>query len=78
MVRVSALKKGHFGEMCVIASTFCEYGLRKDDLLVLSWARVRRVCQVSVSSVMVVRLVFYCFVTMAVCIVVRLVLCLVL
>ena len=28
---------------CVSASTLCRYDLRKGDLFVLSWARVRRV-----------------------------------
>ena len=28
---------------CVLASTLCKYDLRKGDLFVLGWARVRRV-----------------------------------
>ena len=28
---------------CVLTSTLCKYDLRKGDLFVLSWARVRRV-----------------------------------
>ena len=28
---------------CDLASTFCKYDLRKGDLFVQSWARVRRV-----------------------------------
>ena len=35
---------------CVLASTLCEYDLRKGDLFVLSWARVRRVRRGSLSS----------------------------
>ena len=33
---------GHRGDECVLASTLCKYDLRKGDLFVLSWARVRR------------------------------------
>ena len=33
-----------------MASTLCKYDLRKDDLFVLSWTRVRRVRQGIVSS----------------------------
>ena len=33
-----------YGEVCVFTSTLCKYNLKKGDLLVLSWARVRRVC----------------------------------
>ena len=34
---------GHSGDGCVLPSTLCKYDLRKGDLFVLSWARVRRV-----------------------------------
>ena len=37
------LQRGHSGDRCVLASTLCKYDLRKGDLFVLSWARVRRV-----------------------------------
>ena len=37
---------GHSGDGCVLASTLCKYDLRKGDLLVMSWARVRRVRRV--------------------------------
>ena len=37
------LQRGHSGDVCVLASTLCKYDLRKGDLFVLSWARVRRV-----------------------------------
>ena len=37
------LQSGNNGDGCVVVSTLCEYDLRKGDLLVLSWARVRRV-----------------------------------
>ena len=33
---------GPSGDGCVLASTLCKYDLRKGDLFVLSWARVRR------------------------------------
>ena len=38
------------GDGCDLASTLCKYDLRKGDLFVLSWARVRRVMRGSVSS----------------------------
>ena len=37
------LQRGHSGDGCVLASTLCKYDLRKGDLFVLSWARVRQV-----------------------------------
>ena len=37
------LQRGHSGDGCILASTLCKYDLRKGDLFVLSWARVRRV-----------------------------------
>ena len=42
--------EGHNGDGCVLASTFCKYDLRKGDLFVMSWARVRRVRRGSLSS----------------------------
>ena len=36
------LTRGHSGDGCVLASTLCKYDLRKGDLFVVSWARVRR------------------------------------
>ena len=44
------LQRGHSGGGCDLASTLCKYDLRKGDLIVLSWARVRRVRQRSISS----------------------------
>ena len=44
------LQRGHSGDGCVLASTLCKYDLRKGDLFVLSWARVRRVRWGSLSS----------------------------
>ena len=40
---VWVLQRGNSGDGCVLASTLCKYTLRKGDLFVLSWARVRRV-----------------------------------
>ena len=56
------LQKEHSGDGCVLASTLCKYDLRKGDLFVLSWARVRRG---SLSSELLVcgggvRSIFYC------------------
>ena len=36
------LQKGHSGDVCELASTLCRYYLRKGDIFVLSWERVRR------------------------------------
>ena len=44
------LQRGHSGDGCVLASTLCKYDLRKRDLFVLSWARVRQVRRGSLSS----------------------------
>ena len=38
MCSVCVLHKGHSGDECDLASTFCKY-----DLFVLSWTRVQRV-----------------------------------
>ena len=45
---------GHSGDGCVLASTLYKYDLRKGDLFVLSWARVRRVRRGSLSSELLV------------------------
>ena len=47
---VWVLQRGHSGDGCDLASTLCKYILRKGDLVVLSWARVRRVRRGSISS----------------------------
>ena len=44
------LQRGHSGDGCVLASALCKDDMRKDDLYVLSWARVRRVRRGSISS----------------------------
>ena len=41
---------GHSGDGCDWASNLCKYDLRKGNLFVLSWARVRRVRLGSISS----------------------------
>ena len=48
------LQRGHSGDGCVLAATLCKYNLRKGDLFVLSWARVRRVSRGSLSSEMLI------------------------
>ena len=47
------LQMGHSGDGCVLALTLCKYNLRKEDLFVLSWARVRRVMRGSISSALI-------------------------
>ena len=44
------LQRGNSGNGCDLASSLCKYDLRKGDLFVLSWARVRRVRRGSISS----------------------------
>ena len=44
------LQRGHSDDGSVLASTLCKYDLRKGDLFVLSWARVRRMRRGSLSS----------------------------
>ena len=44
------LQRGHSGDGCDLASTLCKYDFRQGDLFVLSWARVRRARQGSISS----------------------------
>ena len=43
-------QRGNSGDGCDLASTLCKYDLRKGDLFVLSWARVRQVRWGSISS----------------------------
>ena len=73
------LQRGHSGDGCVLASTLCKYDLRKGDLFVLSWARVRRVrrgslssellvCGGGVRSILLLTLVARCLETIDVCI----------
>ena len=41
MLCMRVLERGHSCDGCDLASTLCKYDLRKSDLFVLSWARVR-------------------------------------
>ena len=41
---------GHSGGGYDLSSTLCKYDFRKGDLIVLSWARLRRVTRGSISS----------------------------
>ena len=50
LYKLCVLQRGQSGDGCDLASTLCKYDLRKDDLFVLSWARVRRERQGSISS----------------------------
>ena len=43
-------ESGHSGYGCDLALTMCKYNVRKGDLFVLNWARVRQVRQGSISS----------------------------
>ena len=49
-VCVCMFQRGHSGDGCVLALTLGKYDLRKGDLFVLSWARVRRVRRGSLST----------------------------
>ena len=49
------LQRGHISDGCDLALTLCKYDLRKDDLYVQSWARVRRVRRGSISSELLMR-----------------------
>ena len=70
------LQRGHSGDGCVLASILCKYDLRKGDLFVLSWTRVRRgsisselqVCGGGVRSILLLPLVARCLETIDVCI----------
>ena len=47
---VRVIQRGNSGDGCDLASTLCTYELRKGDLFVLNWERVRRVRRRSISS----------------------------
>ena len=49
MLCMLVLQRVHNGDGCELASTLCKYDLRKGDLFVLSWERVRRVMVGSVT-----------------------------
>ena len=76
---VWVLQRGNRGDGCDLSSTLCKYDWRKDDLFVLSLARVRRVrrgstsselimCGGGVRSILVLPLVTRCLETIDVCI----------
>ena len=50
MLCVRVLQRGNSGDGRDLASTLCKYDLRKGDLFVLSWERVRRVTRGNISS----------------------------
>ena len=50
MCRVCWCYRGGIGDGCDLVSTLCKYNLRKGDLFVQSWSRVRRVKRGSISS----------------------------
>ena len=73
------LQRWHIGDGCDLASTLYKYDLRKGDLFVPSWARVRRVrrgslsaellmCGGGVCSILLLPLVARCLETIDVCI----------
>ena len=73
------LQRGNSGDGCVLASTLCKYDLRKVDLFVLSWARVRRMkrgsfsselltCGGGVRSILLLPLVARCLQTIDICV----------
>ena len=79
MVCAVCVAEGHNGDGCNLASTLCKYDLRKGDLFVLNWARVRRVrrgsipsellmCGGGARSMLLLSLVARCLETIDVCI----------
>ena len=76
---VWVLQRGNSGDGCDLTSALSKYDLRKGDLFVLSWARVRRVrrgilsaeplmCGGGVHSILLLPLVARCLETIDVCI----------
>ena len=69
------VQKGHSGNGCDFVSTLCKYDLRKRNLFVLSWARVRRgsissellMCGGGVCSILLLPLVARCMYMAHVC-----------
>ena len=69
------LQRGHSGDGCDLASTGYKFDLRKGDLFVLSWARVRQgsssseliMCGGGVRSILLLPLVTLCLDTLDVC-----------
>ena len=73
------LQNWHCDDGCDLASTLCKYDLKKGDLFVLSWARLRRarrlcisserlMCGGGVRSILILPLVARCIDTIDVCI----------
>ena len=73
------LQRGHSGVGCDLALTLCKYDLRKSNLFVLSWVRVRQLrrgsissellmCDGGVRSILLLPLVARCLETIDVCI----------
>ena len=70
------LQRGHSGDGCDLALTLCKYDLRRGDLFVLSWARVRRgsisserlMCVGGVSIIFLLSFVARCIETIDLCI----------
>ena len=69
------LQRGNRSDGCDFASTLCKCDLRKDDLYVLSWAKVRGcisseliMCGGGVRSIFLLPLVARCLDTIDVCI----------
>ena len=76
---VRVLQRGQSCDGCDLASILCKYDLRKGDLFVLSWARVRGVrwerlylellmCGGGVRSILLLPFVARCLETIDVCI----------
>ena len=69
------LQREHSADGCDLVSTLCKYDLRKGDLFVLSWARVRRgsissellMCGGGVRSILLLPPVARCLETIDVC-----------
>ena len=76
MSYVWMLQSGHTGDGWVWRRLLCKYDLRKGDLFVLSWVRVRRgslssellMCGGGVRSILLLPLVARCLETIDVCI----------
>ena len=73
------LQRGQSDDGCDLPSTFCKYNLKKGDLFVLSWAKMRRVswgsnssklimCGGGGGSILILHRVARCVETMYVCI----------
>ena len=84
---VCVVQRRNSGDGCDLVATLCKYDLRKGDLFVRSWARVRQVrqgrmssellmCVEGVRSILLLPLVARCLETIDVCILHVFVLCL--